>query len=147
MTTIDHRPAYDLARLSGVRRKRMLAFLIDFTLVLLISLALGVVVFFLGLITLGLGWALYGGIFPTVAVLYSGFSIANHSATPGMRSAGLIFTTDTGQRPGFLIGAMHVILFYVTVSFTGGIILLLTFFNSRKRLLHDMLVGATVENA
>ena len=52
-----------------------------------------------------------------------------------------------GEKPGFLQGAMHVILFYLSVSFTGGLILLLTFFNSRKRLIHDMLIGATVENA
>ena len=146
MTAIDHQ-TYDTSRLDGVRRKRIVAFIIDFTMVLLISFAVGVLVFFLGIITLGLGWALYGGIIPAVAVFYSGISIANRSATPGMRTAGLVFRLDTGHKPNFLQGAMHVILFYLTVSFTGGLLLLLTFFNSRKRLLHDMLIGATVENA
>jgi uncharacterized RDD family membrane protein YckC len=146
MTAVDHRPAYDLARIDGVRRKRIIAFLIDFTLVLLLSFVAGIFVFFLGIITLGLGWALYGGIIPLVAVFYSGISIANRGATPGMRAAGLTFRLETGEKPGFLQGAFHVILFYLTVSFSGGLILLVTFFNSRKRLLHDMLIGATVEN-
>jgi uncharacterized RDD family membrane protein YckC len=137
---------YDMSRLDGVRRKRIIAFLIDFTMVLLISFGVGIVVFFLGIITLGLGWALYGGIIPAVAILYSGMSIGSRGATPGMRTAGLVFRLDTRQKPGFLQGAFHVILFYVTISFTGGLILLVTFFNSRKRLLHDMLIGATVEN-
>ena len=146
MTAVDHRPAYELARLDAVRRKRIMAFLIDFTIVLLLSFLAGIVVFFLGIITLGLGWALYGGIIPLVAIFYSGISIANRSATPGMRAMGLVFRLETGQKPGFLQGAFHVILFYLSISFTGGLILLLTFFNARKRLLHDMLIGATVEN-
>lgn len=141
-----YEPTYDLARVDGVRRKRIMAFLIDFTLVLLISFAVGVIVFFLGLITLGLGWALYGGIIPAVAIFYSGISIANRAATPGMRAAGLVFRLETGERPGFLQGAIHVILFYVSVTFLTPLILLVSFFNSRKRLLHDMLIGAVIEN-
>ena len=147
MTAIEQRPGYELARLDGVRRKRILAFLIDFTMVLLISFVVGVFVFFLGIITLGLGWALYGGIIPVVAVFYSGISISNRGATPGMRAMGLKFQLETGEKPGFLQGAFHVILFYLSTTFTGGLVLLLTFFNARKRLLHDMLIGATVENA
>jgi uncharacterized RDD family membrane protein YckC len=147
MTAVEHRPAYDIARLDGVRRKRILAFLIDFTMVLLLSFVVGVFVFFLGIITLGLGWVLYGGIIPFVAIFYSGLTISNRGATPGMRAMGLIFRMDTGEKPGFLQGAFHVILFYLAATFTGGLVLLLTFFNSRKRLLHDMLIGATVENA
>jgi len=147
MTAVEHRPAYDIARLDGVRRKRILAFLIDFTMVLLLSFVVGVFVFFLGIITLGLGWMLYGGIIPFVAIFYSGLTISNRGATPGMRAMGLTFRLDSGEKPGFLQGAFHVILFYLATTFTGGLVLLLTFFNSRKRLLHDMLIGATVENA
>ncbi len=89
---------------------------------------------------------LYAPVIPVVPILYSGISIANRSATPGMRAMGLLFRTETGEKPGFLQGAFHLILFYLSISFTGGLVLLLTFFNARKRLLHDMLIGATVEN-
>jgi uncharacterized RDD family membrane protein YckC len=144
MTTINS--TYDTARLDGVRRKRILAFLIDFTILVLLWLIACVVIGVLGVLTLGLAWLLYGAVFPLVAVLYSGTSIANRGATPGMRAAGLTFGMETGERPGFLQGAMHVILFYVSVTFLTPFILLVSFFNSRKRLLHDMVIGATVEN-
>jgi uncharacterized RDD family membrane protein YckC len=138
----------DDSRFDAVRRRRMLAFLVDFTIVALLSLAVGVLVFFLGVITLGLAWLLYGGIFPVVAILYSGMTVGGeHSATVGMRAAGLITRRESGGRPDFIQGAAHVILFYVSISFLTPLILLVSLFNSRKRMLHDMLVGITVENA
>ncbi|MGQ4272563.1 RDD family protein [Terrihabitans sp. B22-R8] len=142
-TTYD---VYDAQRLDGVRRKRIFAFLMDFTAVLLLSFGAGIIVFFLGIVTLGLAWGLYGAIIPIVAVFYSGFSIAGSSATPGMRAMGLVFRTESGAPPNFLQGGVHVILFYLTATFLTPLVLLVSLFNSRKRLLHDMLIGATVEN-
>jgi uncharacterized RDD family membrane protein YckC len=137
----------DDIRYDAVRRRRMLAFVFDFTIVALLSLAVGVLVFFLGIITLGLAWLLYGGIFPLVAIVYSGMTVGGeHSATVGMRAAGLITRRENGGRPDFIQGAAHVILFYVSVTFLTPLILLVSLFNSRKRMLHDMLVGITVEN-
>lgn len=137
----------DARLLDGVRRKRMLAFLIDFTIVCLLSFAVGVLVFFLGIVTLGLAWLLYGGIFPIVAVLYSGMTISDErQATLGMRATGLTFRLDNGARPSFVYGAVHVILFYVTVTFLTPLVLVVSLLNSRKRALHDILVGATIEN-
>ncbi len=141
-------PLADDARFDAVRRRRMLAFVVDFTIVALLSLAVGVLVFFLGIITLGLAWLLYGGIFPVVAILYSGMTVGGeHSATVGMRAAGLVMRRDDGGKPEFIQGAAHVILFYVSVTFLTPFILLVSLFSSRKRMLHDMFVGLTVENA
>ena len=41
----------------------------------------------------------------------------------------------------FVLGAVHAIVYWVTVSFLTPFILLVAFFNHRRRLLHDMLVG------
>jgi uncharacterized RDD family membrane protein YckC len=147
MTTIENRNTYLPARLDSVRRKRMIAFLIDFTIVTVLWLIACIVVGILGVVTLGLAWLLYGAVFPVIAVLYSGTSISGRGATPGMRAVGLTFRLETGEQPGFLQGAIHVILFYVSVTFLTPLVLLVSLFNSRKRLLHDMLIGATVENA
>lgn len=137
----------DTRRLDSVRRKRVTAFLIDFTIVCLLTLAAGVVVFFLGIVTLGLAWLLYGSIFPIVAVLYSGITVGGErQGTLGMRAMGLIFRMDNGQPPSFIYGAAHVVLFYVTITFLTPLVLVVSFLNSRKRALHDILVGATVEN-
>lgn len=135
------------ARYDSVRRRRMMAFLVDFTIVALLSLAAGVVVFFLGILTLGLAWLAYGGIFPVVAILYSGMTVGgSRSATYGMRAMGLVARRDGGGKPDFIQGAVHVILFYVSVTFLTPFILLISLFNERKRALHDMVAGMSVEN-
>ena len=46
----------------------------------------------------------------------------------------------------FVLGAVHAIVFWVTVSFLTPFVLLVGFFNDRRRLLHDMLVGTVVIN-
>ena len=46
----------------------------------------------------------------------------------------------------FVLGAVHAIVYWVTVSFLTPFILLVAFFNERRRLLHDMLVGTIVIN-
>lgn len=138
----------DDSRFDSVRRRRMLAFILDFTIVCLLSLAAGTVVLFLGVLTFGLAWLLFGGIFPAVAIIYSGLTVGgSHSATIGMRAAGLVTRRDNGGRPDFIQGAAHVVLFYVLCTFLTPLILLVSLFNGRKRMLHDMLVGITVENA
>ena len=46
----------------------------------------------------------------------------------------------------FVLGAVHAIVYWVTVSFLTPFVLLVGFFNDRRRLLHDMLVGTIVIN-
>ncbi|TIN52398.1 MAG: RDD family protein, partial [Mesorhizobium sp.] len=62
---LDDVRAYD-----GVRTKRILAFVIDYVIVALLTIPFAILVFFLGLLTLGLGWMLFGVLVPTVAILY-----------------------------------------------------------------------------
>jgi uncharacterized RDD family membrane protein YckC len=46
----------------------------------------------------------------------------------------------------FVLGAVHAIVYWLTVSFLTPLVLLVAFFNHRRRLLHDMLVGTIVIN-
>jgi hypothetical protein len=46
----------------------------------------------------------------------------------------------------FVLGAVHAIAFWLTVSFLTPFILLVALFNDRRRLLHDLLVGTIVIN-
>jgi len=41
---------------------------------------------------------------------------------------------------------VHAIAYWFTISFLAPLILLVAFFNDRRRLLHDMLVGTIVIN-
>jgi len=49
--------------------------------------------------------------------------------------------------PGyFLLGAMHAVLFYISISVLSPFVLLIGFFNGRRRLLHDFVLGTVIIN-
>src|SRR3954449_1373398 len=134
----------------GVLTRRVFAFLIDLA-VLSIPVILAVVfIFFFGLITLSLGWWLYGLLGPACviwAVVYYGASLGGpHSATLGMRVMDLQLRTSYGAPGYFVLGAAHAVLFWVLCSFFTPLILLVGLFNGRRRLLHDMILGTVVIN-
>ena len=135
----------------GVLTRRVFAFLIDL-IVISVPVILGylfIAVF--GLITLGLGWALFWLAWPATviwAVVYYGASIGGaHSATLGMRVMDLELRTWYGAPGYFVLGAMHAVLFWVSVSFLSPLVLLVGLFNGRRRLLHDIVLGTVVINS
>jgi uncharacterized RDD family membrane protein YckC len=134
----------------GVLTRRVFAFLIDLV-VLSIPVILGYVfIAVFGLITLGLGWALFWLAWPATviwAVIYYGASLGGpHSATMGMRVMDLELRTWYGAPGYFVLGAMHAVLFWVSVSFLTPLVLLVGLFNGRRQLLHDLLLGTVVIN-
>jgi uncharacterized RDD family membrane protein YckC len=104
-----------------------------------------------GLITLGLGWALFWLAWPATviwAVVYYGASIGGpYSATLGMRVMDLELRTWYGAPGYFVLGAMHAVLFWVSISFLSPLVLLVGPFNARRRLLHDIVLGTVVINS
>jgi uncharacterized RDD family membrane protein YckC len=134
----------------GVLARRCIAFLIDVTIITVPVLFAAVFIFIFGLVTLGLGWALYWLLSPGAviwAIAYYGFTFGSPaSATIGMRVMDLEMRTWYGAPAYFVLGAVHAIVYWVTVSFLTPFILLIAFFNERKRLLHDILVGTVVIN-
>jgi uncharacterized RDD family membrane protein YckC len=135
----------------GVLTRRLFAFLID-----LVVLSVPVILAYLfiavfGLITLGLGWALFWLAWPASviwALLYYGASLGGpHSATVGMRVMDLELRTWYGAPGYFVLGAMHAVLFYISISVLTPLILLVGLFNSRRRLLHDIVLGTVVINS
>ncbi len=135
----------------GVLTRRFFAFLIDL-LVISIPVILGylfIAVF--GLITLGLGWALFWLAWPASvlwAIIYYGASLGGpHSATLGMRVMDLELVTWYGAPGYFVLGAMHAVLFWVSISVLSPLVLLVGLFNGRRRLLHDIVLGTVVINS
>jgi uncharacterized RDD family membrane protein YckC len=134
----------------GVLTRRVFAFLIDLV-VLSIPVILGYVfIAVFGLITLGLGWALFWLAWPATviwAIVYYGASVGGpHSATMGMRVMDLELRTWYGAPGYFVLGAAHAVLFWVSVSFLTPLVLLVGLFNGRRQLLHDLLLGTVVIN-
>lgn len=135
----------------GVLTRRVFAFLIDFV-VLSVPVILGVIfIAVFGVVTLGLGWALFWLVSPTSivwAIVYYGASIGGpHSATVGMRMMDLELRTWYGAPGYFVLGAIHAVLFWATISFLSPLVLLVGLFNGRRRLLHDIILGTVVINS
>ena len=96
-----------------------------------------------GLVTLGLGWALLGCSTPATvvwALAYYGLTFGSPaSATIGMRVMDIEMRTWYGAPGYFVLGAVHAVAFYITVSALTPFVLLVALFNQRRRMLHDML--------
>jgi uncharacterized RDD family membrane protein YckC len=132
----------------GVLTRRVFAFLIDLV-VLSIPVILAVIfIAVFGVITLGLGWVLFWLVSPASviwALIYYGASLGGpHSATLGMRMMDLQMRTWYGAPSYFVLGAMHAVAFWVSVSFLTPLVLLVGLFNGRRRLLHDIVLGTVV---
>src|SRR5713226_6221545 len=134
----------------GVLARRCIAFLIDVVIIFIPVVFAAIFIFIFGLVTLGLGWALFWLLSPgTViwAICYYGLTFGSPaSATIGMRVMDLEMRTWYGGPMYFLLGAVHAVVFWITVSALTPLILLVGLFNDRRRLLHDMLVGTVVIN-
>jgi uncharacterized RDD family membrane protein YckC len=139
----------------GVLARRLIAFVID-----IIILAIPVVIagFFMAaatIATLGLAGVLFVFLSPLYwplivvwALCYYGYTFGSPaSATIGMRVMDLEMRTWYGAPAYFVLGAVHAVVFWLTISFLTPLILLVGFFNDRKRLLHDMVVGTVVINS
>jgi uncharacterized RDD family membrane protein YckC len=134
----------------GVLIRRTIAFLIDlFVLAMPVILSVIFIAVF-GLVTLGLGWALFWLVSPASviwALVYYGATIGGpHSATIGMRMMDLELRTWYGAPGYFALGAVHAICFWISVSVLSPFVLLVGLFNGRSRLLHDFLLGTVVIN-
>jgi uncharacterized RDD family membrane protein YckC len=154
--SIDVKPhAYDPAvspeLFEGVLARRFMAFLIDVTIIAIPVIFAAVFIFILGIVTLGVGWALYWLLSPATviwAVCYYGYTFGSPaSATIGMRVMDLEMRTWYGAPYYFVLGAVHPVLFWLSVSFLTPFILLVGLFNSRRRLLHDIILGTVVINS
>lgn len=146
---LDQNPTYvapdDWRAYSGVLSRRIFAFLIDYAIVLLLCIPAAVIVFFLGVITLGLGFFLYPALFVIVAVLYFGVTLSGPSqASPGMRAMGIVMARMDGRRIDFLLATVHIALFWIINSVLTPLILLAGLFTERSRLVHDFLLGTVM---
>ncbi len=153
--SLDVKPhAYDPAAnpelFEGVLSRRLVAFFIDVLVITVPVMAAAIFIFLFGILTLGLGWMLFWLLSPASviwALVYYGVTMGSTaSATIGMRAMGLEIRTWYGAPAYFLLGAVHAVVYWVSVSVLTPLILLVGLFNARRRLLHDILVGTVLIN-
>jgi uncharacterized RDD family membrane protein YckC len=135
----------------GVLTRRVFAVLIDLVVLSIPVILACLFIAIFGVVTLGLGWALFWLVSPASviwALVYYGSSLGGpHSATVGMRMMDLEMRTWYGAPGYFVLGAAHALVFWMSVSFLTPLVLLVGLFNSRHRLLHDILLGTVVINS
>ena len=152
---IDIKPhAYDPVTqpemFEGVLARRVLAFVIDFVIISIPVVLAAMFIFAFGIVTLGLGFALYW-LLPAAtviwAIFYFGVTLGGPaSATIGMRAMDIEMRTWYGSPAYFVLGAVHAVAFWLSISALTPFILLVAFFNERRRLLHDIVLGTVVVN-
>lgn len=123
----------------GIIVARVLAFLADVAIILVLLSVAFIAYLILTTLTLGLLWPTIS-LAPLIPLAYFTLTLGGPlSATPGMRWQGIELRTWDGYRPGYLQAAIQTILFYVFCGFM--LVLLVPLFNYRRRCLHDYLCG------
>ena len=139
-TRLEDSRAYD-----GVRSRRIFAFLIDYLIVAILIIPFAIVVFLLGVLTLGLGWMLFSILAPAVALIYIWNTLGGpKQATAGMQMMGIRLDRLDGKPIDGLLAVVHSVLFWALNVVLTPLILLATLFLDRKRTVHDLLLGTVV---
>ena len=135
----------DIRAYDGVRTRRVMACILDYIVVGLLLIPFGILVFLLGLLTLGLGWSLFGLLAPLVAAIYVWNTLGGPAQAPvGMPMMGIRLDRLDGGRVDGLTAVVHSFLFWAGNVVLTPLILLVSLFSERKRTLHDLLLGTVV---
>jgi uncharacterized RDD family membrane protein YckC len=138
----------DVRAFDGVRTRRVFAFLLDYLIVALLLIPFAILVFLLGILTLGLGWSLFAILGPAVALLYVWNTLGGpNQATTGMRMMGIRLDRLDGRPVDGMLAVVHSVLFWAGNVVLTPLILLATLFTDRKRTVHDLLLGTVVTRA
>lgn len=134
-------PALPPQALSGVRTRRIIAICFD---AIFIGIIATIIFAVLGLATFGVAWLILPPILPFVAFFYNGLTIAGSGmGTWGMRLMGLEVRTTWGDRPSFILAALHAVGYWLTLYIFAPLLLWSLVAND-KRCLHDIAAGLVV---
>ena len=132
-------------RLEGVRTRLVLAFIVDYLIVAVLTMIAMVAVFFIGILTFGLGWLLYFVLAPLIAMAYVGSTMGGPAqATPGMQFFSIRIERDDSAPVDFFLAILHGVIFWVAHITLTPFMLLIALFSERKRLIQDILLGTAV---
>lgn len=135
------------ALFEGTRWRRVVAYLIDVVIVVLLSGLLWTAGSVFIVLTLGALMPLIMLCATLLPIAYHTFFVGGpKNATLGMQMMDLRVVAWNGNRPSYLQAAIQTALFYLTVPTTSGLILLVSLFNDRGRCVHEMLCGTLTIN-
>ena len=132
-------------RLEAVRTRRVLAFVLDYALVAALVVLGAIVLFFLGIVTLGLAWLAIPPLGIIVAICYVGSTMGGpNQATPGMRLFSLRIERDNSQPVDFITAVLHGLIFWAAHVMFTPLLLAVALFTEKKQLLQDVLLGTAI---
>lgn len=126
---------------ADVTTKRLVAFLIDSLLIMLITAVIIPLTAFIALL-------FFGFLGLVVSLIYRSVSLSNRSATPGMRLMGIEFRTHRGERLSSGMAIAHTVLFTLSISmvFPQMISIFLMLTTAKGQSLNDLVLGTAVIN-
>ena len=124
----------------GLLTRRVVAYLIDFALLVAMSSAIFLVSVVLGFLTFGLAWVALPVVVPIAILAYYAITLGSPMrATVGMATMDLVLTPTRQPLDGFAI-LIHPLVFWVTIWVVWPLILL-PLFTQRRQMLHDFVTG------
>lgn len=129
----------------GVPLRRLVAFVVDFVIILLLTV---VAMFVVALATLGLGTPFIFVILTCTGFLYRWLMLKQRSATVGMMVTGIEIRNVKGEKLEQSEAFLHTLGFFVTFFFTPLLIIgwFLMFGDPHRRTMHDMVLGSAAIN-
>lgn len=130
--------------IQGVMWRRCVAWVVDAVLIALLVWVLWWIMAMVGVLTLGLGFALMP-VLALVPFAYQMLSLlGSGTATPGQAMLGLTVRRDEDLGPPTGLQALISTLGYYVTLATSGLLLLVALFTTRHRTLHDLVSGLVV---
>ena len=131
--------------LDNVRTLRLVAFGIDLVVVCFLWWLVGLVMVMFAIPSMGASFVLIAPLMQFIGLIYSGLTIGGRGqGTWGMRAVGLKVTDMAGNRVGFIQGAAHATIFWLSAGWLTWLLVMVAFFNPYKRALHDYLTGIII---
>lgn len=126
----------------NVLLRRVLAYGIDLT--ILIAITMGVLLLGLisGFFSLGLGWVATPVALVVALVAYYAATLGSHKrATVGMATMDLVLTHTRGAPLNGLAAFLHPLLFWLTFWISWPVSVVLPLLTPRQQMLHDLVLG------
>lgn len=135
-------PATSPELFESLLTRRVVAFVIDCVVMMVLIAAVSVAAGILGLLTLGLAWLAFPVIVPVVFVAYYAVTLGSPGrATLGMRAMDIVLTPMRDQPLDGWMAMLHVLVFWVSCAVLTPFILAIGLITNRRQLLHDMILG------
>lgn len=128
----------------GVMLRRVVGYALDVVILSFIAIGVWAALGVVGILTFGLLLPLQALAMAILPLAYHTCFIGLRGATPGMQLVDVQVRCFDGTRPDLVNALVMTVLFYLSITVTTFLILIVSFFNERHRTMHDYFSGTVV---